>query len=332
MAKIEKLPSGNYRIRVVVGHTPDGKIKRKSFTGNNKAKLRRLAAEYADRRRVTGLNVGDAIDAFIAAKSPVLSPSTVKAYSSMAATLKSRHGQFCALSVDDMRQADLQRFINSLLPDHASKTICNYHGLLSAAFKFSGSSLPPVTLPRKDQKEILIPDEDMVRRISAAVEGGRLEVPVGLAMMGLRRSEICALALDDLDGNMLRIHRAVVYGLDNQTVEKDTKTYSSYRTIRIPDKIADRIRAQGFVTDYTPAGLSAAFRLMLKKNGLPHFRLHDMRHFFASYCHNVLLLSDAQIQAITGHKTSVVLRSNYIHAMNQQKTGEMVADSLSGLL
>lgn len=56
MAKIEKLPSGNYRIRVIVGHTEDGKPIRKSFTHYDKTKLRRIAAEYADAHRNSNLS------------------------------------------------------------------------------------------------------------------------------------------------------------------------------------------------------------------------------------------------------------------------------------
>lgn len=56
---------------------------------------------------------------------------------------------------------------------------------------------------------------------------------------------------------------------------------------------------------------------------------NGVRHFFVSYCHNVLHLSDAQIQTITGHKTSVVLRNNYLHSMNDDQTGQLVSDKLA---
>ena len=79
----------------------------------------------------------------------------------------------------------------------------------------------------------------------------------------------------------------------------------------------------------TPAALSHAYNRLLEKNDIPHFRLHDLRHFFVSYCHNVLKLSDAQIQTITGHKTSVVLRNNYLHSMNDDQTGQLVSDNLA---
>lgn len=333
--KIEKLPSGNYRIRVVVGHDANGKPVRKSFTHYDKTRLRRIAAEYADEHRnVTTLQkVSTAIDAFLDAKTPVLSPSTLRAYTSMSRTLKREHGAFCALPVASVSQRDMQRLINALVAKgNSPKTVRNFHGFLSAVFDYSGNRLPRVTLPQKQPPNIHIPDEEMVSRILASSKGTRLEIPLALATFGLRRSEICALSVSDLDGNMLHIHSALVYNADNELKEKLTKNYSSDRYVRIPDDIADKIRQAGMITDYTPEGISKAYNRLLKKNGFPHYRLHDLRHFLVSYCHNVLHLSDAQIQSITGHKTNVVMRNNYLHSMNDDEAGALVAEKLSGFM
>lgn len=333
--KIEKLPSGNYRIRVVVGHDETGKPIRKSFTHYDKTKLRRIAAEYADEHRniVALQKVSTAIDAFLDAKTPVLSPSTLRAYTSMSRTLKCEHGAFCALPVASVSQRDLQKFINALVAKgNSPKTIRNFHGFLSAVFDFSGNRLPHASLPQKQPPNIHIPDEEMVARILSAAKGTRLEIPLILATFGLRRSEICALSPADLDGNMLHIHRALVYNSKNELREKLTKNYTSDRYVRIPDVVAEQIRENGIVTDYTPEGISKAYNRLLRKNGFPHYRLHDLRHFLVSYCHNVLHLSDAQIQSITGHKTNVVMRNNYLHSMNDNEVGVLVAEKLSGFM
>lgn len=333
--KIEKLPSGNYRVRVIIGHDENGKPIRKSFTHADKTKLRRIAAEYADEHRnvTTRQTVGSAMTAFLDAKEPVLSPSTLRAYTSLAKTLRSEHGRFCALSVASVGQKELQTLINARVKaGNSPKTVSNYHGFLSAVFDYAGNRLPRVTLPQKQPPNIHIPDEEMVANILASAKGTRLEIPLALATFGLRRSEICALSVSDLDGNMLHIHRALVYNSDNELKEKLTKNYTSDRYVRIPDDIADKIKRTGMVTDYTPEGISKAYNRLLKKNGFPHYRLHDLRHFLVSYCHNVLHLSDAQIQAITGHKTNVVMRNNYLHSMNETETGTLVAEKLSGLM
>lgn len=331
--KTEKLPSGNYRIRIIIGHDASGKPIRKSFTHHDKKHLLAIAHEYADKHRnvTRRKTVEQAMDAFISAKTPVLSPSTIRAYDSLAKTLKSAHAPFCALYVDDMASKDMQKLINSLSDGHTPKTVRNVHGFLSAVAKYEGVNLPPVNLPQKQKPVIHIPDEDIAKRIAEAAKGTRLEVPVALAFFALRRSEICALSPDDLTGNVLHIHKAAVRGADKAIHVKYTKTYTSDRYVRIPDDLAGKIRAQGYVTDYTLSGLSCAFDKMLARNGLPHYRLHDLRHFFVSYCHNVLKLSDAQIQSITGHKTSVIMQT-YLHSMHDDTAGKLVVDSLSSIL
>lgn len=329
--KIEKLPSGNYRIRVIIGHDDSGKPLRKSFTHPDKTRLRRIAFEYADKHRhiTNRLTVQESIDAFLAAKTAVLSPSTIRAYTSLAKTLKSEHGRFCALCVYDITSRDYQALINALVKKgNTPKTIRNINGFLSAVCKYQGERLPVVNLPQKQKPVINIPTEQDVKRLTDAAKGTRMEIPLALALMGLRRSEICALSPDDLSGNILHVHKAAVYGADKAVHVKSPKTYSSDRYIRLPDALADKIRSQGYVTDYTPAGLSHAF---CRLSG-DAFRLHDLRHFFVSYCHNVLHLSDAQIQAITGHQTSVVMRNNYLHSMNDDTAGKTVAGALSALL
>lgn len=335
MAKIEKLKNGNYTTRVVVGHEADGKPIRKRFTHYDKAKLMMMVAIYEDSHRsiIRRQTVDESIDAFLAAKFAVLSPSTLKAYKSMAKTLKCDYGRLCASYVDAVTAPDMQAVVNQMIANGKTpKTIRNYHGFLSAVWKYAGFALPVATLPQKERPGINIPDEQTVREILQAAKGTRLEVPLSLAALGLRRSEICALAVDDLDGETLHIHRAAVYDPDGHLQTKTTKTYASDRYIELPKATAKAIKKQGYIWNETPVALSDCFQRLLVRHGFPHYRLHDFRHFFVSYCHNVLHLSDAQIQAITGHKTSVVMRANYLHPLNQKEAAQKVTDSFSQIV
>ena len=330
--KVEKLPSGNYRVRVVIGHAPDGRPLRKSFTHPDRKTLLAIASTFADEHRLTSRQtVAQALDRFISAKTPVLSPSTIRAYTSLSKTLKSQYAAFCGLYVDSVGQDDMQALINSLVEKGKTpKTVRNITGFLSASFKFAGFRIPEATLPQKQRPNIQIPNEEDAKRIASAACGTRLEIPVALAFMGMRRSEICGLSIADLDGNVVHIHTSAVYGADRRIHAKYTKTYTSDRYVRIPAHIAAKIRAQGYVTDFTPAGLTHAFTRMLQTAGLPSYRLHDLRHFFVSYCHNVLSLSDAQIQAITGHKSTSTMY-NYLHSMRDEAAGKTVAESIGSL-
>lgn len=333
--KLEKLPSGNYRIRVIIGHDENGKPIRKSFTHADKTKLRRIAAEYADEHRnvTSRQTVGNAIVSFMSAKEPVLSPSTLRAYTYLAKVLRRDYTRFCSLSVASVGQKELQAFINSRVKaGNSPKTVKNYHGFLSAVFKYAGFNLPPVTLPQQEKSKITIPEEQAVKIFMENARARNLDVALTLALFGMRRSEICALTADDLDGDWLHVCKALVYGPDNKLHIKYTKNTTSDRYVRIPTETADRIRELGYITDRTPEGISKAFNRLLIRSGVPHQRLHDLRHFFVSYCHNILHMSDMQIQNITGHKNEKVLRSNYMHSMNDNAIAEMVSDSMLDLI
>ncbi|MBR3280149.1 MAG: site-specific integrase [Lachnospiraceae bacterium] len=332
MAKITKTKSGNYTMRVVVGHDQNGRPIQKRFTHYDKAKLRFIAAEYEDSHRNTirRITVEDAIMAFLASRRAVLSPSTLKGYNSCANVIKCEFGRFCALYVDEVTQADVQAIINEMvLSGKKPKTVKNLHGFLSSVFKFAGVPLPSAALPQSVKPNITIPEADEMKDLLSKAAGTRLEIPLALAAMGLRRSEICALTLDDLSGNVLHIHKSAVYGPDKQVHIKTTKNYSSDRFIVIPEPLADKIRTAGIIWDASPIALSSCFDKFVKKHGHEHYRLHDMRHFFASYCHNVLKMSDKQIQAITGHKTSETLHRVYLHSLNQDQVNQEVATNMA---
>ena len=50
MATAKKLPSGNFRVRVLVGKDLQGKKKYKSFTAKTKKEAELMAAEYLNGR------------------------------------------------------------------------------------------------------------------------------------------------------------------------------------------------------------------------------------------------------------------------------------------
>ena len=319
--KIEKLPSGTYRARVSYKDS-QGKYRRKSITGKTREIVRRKVAEFeftADNPTVQTM-----LDGFIAAKEPVLSPSTIAGYKSLASTLSNKHGSFCAQA--DIDKPTAQHLVNELSRSHTPKTVRNYVALLSAAFRFYDRAFPHVSLPQRERPQIQIPDEDTVRLILKLAEGPRMEIPVRLATYGLRRSEICALTSDDLVGNRIHVHKAAVQDEYGAVIIKTTKTYTSNRWVTIDDELAALIR-EG-MPKLTPMAFSKAWNRLLSSNGLPHYRLHDLRHFFVSYCKTVLKLSDPQIQAITGHKTTFTMQ-NYVHAMHQDEAAELVSKSLS---
>lgn len=320
---IDKLPSGSYRIR----HTEDGK----TYSVTVKYKPTKIEAMKLITERVkkkpTKLTFKLACDEYIDAKRNVLSPTTLKEYT---ATVRRLPEGFKNTNIADITSLQLQKEVNDFSKDHAPKTVANYAHFLSAVLKAHDITLKSPQLPQKVKKSPYIPTTKDVSAVLAVVKGTEHEIPLSLACYGLRRSEICALTLDDLNGTHLTINKALVKGLNNEWVIKTTKTTDSTRTINIDDHLADLIRERGHIYKYHPENLYKALQRAQDKAGVPRFHLHTFRHFFASYLHSKGY-TDKQIQEIGGWKTDYVMKQIYQHAMDMDEAKQKAAHDISSV-
>lgn len=325
--KIRKLPSGNYNARIYLGEV-DGKKKWKSVTGPDRMTVRRKITEYQDYEEPAPM-LCDAIEDYIDARGAVLSPYSVRGYRNI---LKALQKLPQARVACDAPALAFQNIINQAVMEGKSpKTVRNYSALITASVKAAGYQPPVITLPMRKRVDAYVPDETMMKKVIDAAKGTELEVPIALGMMGLRRGEVCAVTADDLKGNTLHISKAAVQ-IDGVVSVKAPKTFESDRYIQIPPGIARKIRKAGRATVLSPSMLSDRFGCFLRDNHFRHFRFHDLRHFFASYCHNVLKLSDAQIQMLGGWKTDHVMKRVYIQSMREDKAAKQAADAFGGFL
>lgn len=333
--RTRKLSSGSWQVTVPIGKDKAGKYRYKSFTDKDKKAAIRKAADYQDQHReyVESVTVGDAVTAFLASQDGILSPGTIRGYTSLTKMLKTRYGQIWSAQAHGLSRTAYQKFVNELNGSGLTpKTIRNYTGLIGAALKAQDITPPSVSIPRRSKPEYHIPTEKDIRRLAEAAAGTEMEIPLTLAVLGLRRGEICALRVSDLSGNVLHIRRAVVYDADGLLQTKDPKTLSSDRFVQIPSQTADKIRRQGYVTELSPRQLSRRFVRLMRTAKVQTFRFHDLRHFFVSYCHTVLKLSDAQIQALGGWSTSHVMTEYYRQTMNEKQAAMLVANKVAKIV
>ena len=320
---IDKLPSNSYRIRemrngkvykVIVDHKPSNK------------EARSLLDEQIYGYHNSNL-FGPAAEAYIKSKQNVLSPATVRGYYSL---INNMDENFKNLPLDKITLPVLQNYINKFSATHSPKSVRNLNGFIMSVLNFYGSDVKSPRLPQKEVKTVYIPSEDDVKRLLNEFKGHKYEPFFILGTLGLRRSEICALTPADLNGNVLTINKALVQNEHKVWVVKKTKTESSTRTIVIPDHVADMLRTNGFYTD-NPENLYFTLRRAQKRLGIELFPFHKLRHFFASYMHN-LGYSDKQIQEFGGWKTTETLRNVYQHAMEMDKVKSSMAQNINNLL
>ena len=315
MATAKKQKSGNWRIQVYLGRDAAGKQIIKSFTGRTKKEAESLAKEYKSRNiRPTSTTVRVAIADYIDARTVILSPATIRHYRSLERRCEERLPGLMAMRIDIVDTARLQRAINVLSAECAPTTVNGFYVLITAALRAKGYYVRGCKLPRITKREPYIPSLDLARQIFAAAQGTELELPIILAAAGLRAGEICAVRPEDFSGDVLHVSRDLVKTADGEFVTKPPKTAASDRYVRLPAGVAERITTLGFATRHNPESLSMCHSRFLKKNGYPHFRLHDWRHFMVSSLH-ASGLPDAFIQQMGGWSSERVMKGVYRHLM-----------------
>ncbi len=306
--KIECLTDNTYRVRKTVDkktytiyfdHEPD----EVEVVVAMSEKLR--DANYGDNKGSFGVYC----DKYIESKRNVISPSTLAGYQKLKRYLSD---EFKKKKMKNIEQIDIQEEINRFAVDHSPKYVRNLHGFISAVLRtFRPSMTISTALPQKRKYEHKLPTTESIEMILEASKGSPYHIAFQLAVLGMRRSEICAVTVEDIKGNILSINKACVYGEDYELITRDnTKTTESTREIYLPDSLVEEIKEAGTIYDYKPQALTRALHKYQDKLGLEHFRLHDFRGYFASYAHSVGV-PDAYIMKMGGWKTDNVMKSVY---------------------
>ena len=287
MATAKRLPSGRWRIRVYLGKDPSGKDVYKSFTGPTKRDVERTATTYvAENRFVTSvydMTVKAALERYIKAKTPVLSPSTIRGYR---VYQRSYYDSINDKKICQLVSEDMQMFISSLVGTVSAKSVSNiYSLLLSSVTMFRPDAVFRVTLPSKKKVRKSSPSDADVKTLFLQARP-ELQLCIALAAFGsLRRGEICALKHCDVTGQSVYVHADMVVDENNEYHYKEIpKTSDSIRTVLLPQEVIDLIPDgvdDEFIVSVNPDALTSRFRRLRDRLGI-NVCFHDLRHYFAS--------------------------------------------------
>lgn len=329
---IDKLPSGSYRIRQM----DHGKVYQITTKHKpSKAEAIRLMADKIAKtpRNTTGMTFRNACDAYLASKRNILSPTTYRMYSD---TIKIIPEDFLNRNILQITPIMVQSVVNEWAKDKAPKTVKNYASFIMTVFKSVDVEIKQPQLPQMIKKLPYIPSEDDVKAIAEKVMNTDLEIPLSLAIRGLRRSEMVAITPKDIkktdEGYILTINKAMVQNVDKEWVIKTTKTTDSTRTIPLPADLAEKIIEKGCVFAGKPYEINMELHKVQDALGIPRFSLHKYRHFFASFL-SQQGYTDLQISQAGGWKDgSIVLSKNYKHALEMEKAKKAMDEDISRLL
>lgn len=320
MATAKKLPSGNWRVQVFAGLSAEGKRIYKSFTAETKKEAEFLAAQFAQTQKDivrSDLTLYEATERYIESKTNVLSPSTVRGYTTL---LNTAVPDLMRLKIRDINAEKVQKSFNRFAKTHSPKTCRNAHGLISAVLKtqIPGFNLR-TTLPQKQKHDIYVPDEAEIARLYPLTIGKPIEIPFLLATQcGLRASEISALTVENVYPTYIDICQARVNGVDG-TVLKAPKSLAGYRKVPIGAELYE-------ILTESAAKNNGAICCQPSSNAITRswerFRdkyevdkncnFHALRHHFASRC---LLLGMPQkyIAEMMGHNSLNMIEKVYQH-------------------
>ncbi len=299
--------------------------------------------------------VRDVVDGYIAGKHRLRPTSLAKLRYDLA-PLVERHGD---MPVQKLTKADLDKLVGALRsggtitakgrvrrpwsPAAVNKTILAVTQVLEDARE--QGIVPRNVAERVDRIEdtatpVDTYTEQEVGKLLAAFATDRLGHAWELALAGLRRGELAGLrwADVDLDAKTLTIgnNRTSAGGA---TVEGDTKTVTSARTLPLPPRLvtvlkAARVRqaaerlavgpAYGsglYVVSnelgepYAPPVLSGRWQAAVKAAGVRHIKLHGARHTAATLMH-LQGVPIAVVAAWIGHKDASLTMRVYAHSQN----------------
>ncbi|MCM1124703.1 MAG: site-specific integrase [Eubacterium sp.] len=254
-------------------------------------------------------------------------------------------------------------YLDALL-EKASKT-CESAGnkcreLLNGALKdavvqgYITNNPVPATKPYKRKKPtVIVLNKEEIRIFleKASENSWYLEILLGL-FMGLRKGEIAGLKYSDfnLEQKTVTIFRQITSNPivpkgqgkigEYQVVEKPPKTPNSYRTLRVPDVILEKLaerKAQNdlrkkqlgaFYIDrdyvsctenglpHATASFNTALTKLCRRSGLPHLTVHSLRHMYAS-----ILIEQGvplvKISALLGHSSLSTTFEYYCEVMDE---------------
>ena len=148
--KATRLPSGKYRVQVLVGHDENGKRIIKSFTAEREWEALKMADEYLNNQHRSDysetMTVADAFEEYIGSRDNLLSPSTIQGYRVIQ---RSRLRSIMNNRITELTVRDIQAAVNHDCIRLSRKSIKSALALLKSALALQDVeiNMKKVTLP-----------------------------------------------------------------------------------------------------------------------------------------------------------------------------------------
>lgn len=355
---IFQLPNGKWQADVSLGYKPDGKRSRKSLYGRTQKEVRQkldaIKQQVAQGTFSTAkLTVAEYLEQWLKEKSRQVKPRTIELYSHCVnAHIIPRVGR---KQLAKLTPLNVQTMVGSIADEvgvsSANKSRTLLYSAMRQASRWQLVIHNPVeavdTLKEKKREMLLWTSQEAVRFLETA-QTHRMYALFYLAMTtGLRRGELLGLMWDDLRGNMLNVQRSLTL-VNGKPVVTTPKTYKATRWVALSPDVLDVLEAhrshqqaeQLFLGDaweksnliftsevgtpFNPHNVARLRKQLFRKAGVPHVRLHDLRHLHAS-----LAIKDGMDPKMLadrlGHAKASFTMDVYTHLFDEQRANSAVS-------
>lgn len=244
-----------------------------------------------------------------------------------------------------LKNSNVQDWLNTLSKRGLSpKTIRNAYNNLNAALEkavvlrmIPYNPCKGVELPKLKKYHASVYDTADIHKTLAVAEGTDMYIPILLALIvGLRRGELLALRWDNVDfvTGVIHVRENMVKGEGGKPVIKAPKSEAGIRDIHIGANTLTALAAAkaaydqkkaspgfhdgGFVVcqengnPYKPDSMTQKWNRFMEAKGLPHVRLHDLRHS----CATAMIgagVDPKTVQQVLGHSDVSITMNIYAH-------------------
>lgn len=231
-----------------------------------------------------------------------------------------------SVQLDQLQPAQIIGLLARICAEGHSRTAQIVHAVLHRALAdavqsriLASSPIEGISRPAHRPRRPQWLEPDQIGAYVAAISADKYRLAWLLALCcGLRRGEICGLQWQDFDfqRGIIHVRRQKQRLQGGKLVDLPPKSAAGERNIPISPQLVHIFRTArqlgGPVVRLTPSALDRAHARLLARAGLPHIRLHDIRHTMGA----VAIRQQVPIkvlQALLGHAHYSTTADIYAH-------------------
>lgn len=321
--------------------------------------MRDLVADYRDRQIIydSSMKFADLMSEWLESVHGKIRDSTYENYKLVVNAHIIPYFKERNIKAKDICPRHLEEYYKFKLQTLSPVTVQKHHANIHSALEYGRKNHVVNSNPAKDvdmrwnaKRKQTQADQfytkEQIDKLVRLVKGDVIETPVTLiAQYGFRRSEVLGLKWDavDFDRHEISVRAVLVYAGNELRYVEETKSERSKRTLIMAPEIEEyllHVREYQedmkalYGPDYhdgnyvcardngdpiSPENLTKRFSNLLKRKGMPHIRLHDLRHSAAS---NLLAMGFpiTDVSFWLGHANISTTVDTYGHFLKSKNT------------